>query len=90
MYSRKWFKITEKPEAQIKMEKEMNTDFGFIDFELFSINEVAALPIINLDMRDANGDIVPNPEMVMYDPDPMNPLYVCKRIVNTANSIQDI
>ena len=90
MYSRKWFKITEKPEAQIKMEKEMNTDFGFIDFELFSVNEVAALPIINLDMRDANGNIVPNPEMVKYDPDPMNPLYVCKRIVNTANSIQDI
>lgn len=90
LYSRKWFKIEEKPEAQVKMEASMGRELGYIDFELFSVDEISMLPIINLDMRDSKGNIVPDPEMVKYDPNPSNDEYVCRPVVSTENSITEI
>lgn len=90
LYGRKWFEITGPSEAQLAKEKETNTEFGFIDFELFSVDEISNMKIINLDMRDAEGNIVPNPELAQYDPDPTNALYVCKPVVNESNTITDI
>lgn len=90
LHTRRWFRIDEKPEAQIKKEKDTGEEFGYIDFELFSVDEISALPIINLDMRDANGDLVPNPDMIRFDPDPTNPYYVCKPVVSNSNAIEDI
>lgn len=90
LYSRKWFKIDEPSEAQLEQEKKTGRDFGYIDFELFSVDEIAAMQIINLDMRDENGNIVPNPEMIKYDPDPSNEFYVCRPILSESNSITDI
>lgn len=90
MYSRKWFRIDNKPAEQEKLENARGSELGFIDFELFSVDEIASMPIINLDMRDANGNIVPDPDMIKYDPDPTNDLYVCKPVVDASNSISDI
>lgn len=90
LYSRKWFKIDEPSEAQLEQEKKTGREFGYIDFELFSVDEIAAMQIINLDMRDENGNIVPNPDMIKYDPDPSNEFYVCRPILSESNSITDI
>ena len=89
LYSRRWFRIEEKSEAQVKLENKQG-DLGYIDFEMFTTSELAALQIVNLDMRDENGNIVPNPEMVPFDPDPNNPHYVCRRVLTESNSIEDI
>ena len=90
LYSRKWFLIDHKPEAQEKMESAKGEDLGYINFELFSVDELSSLQVINLDMRDDEGRIVPNPDMLKYDPDPANPHYVCKPVVNTKNTITEI
>ena len=90
LYSRKWFRIDEKPEAQVKQESATGQDLGYIDFELFSLDEISMLPIINLDKRDANGNIVPDPAMKKYDPDPTNDEYVCKPVVSAANTVTEI
>lgn len=89
MYSRKWFQIDNMSEAQEKQEKSTG-EFGFIDFELFSVDEIASMPIINLDMRDENGDIVPDPAMRKYDPDPNNKEYVCRPVVRKETAVSDI
>lgn len=90
LYGRKWFQIEGASEAQLAKEKETGVDFGYIDFELFTVDEIANMKIINLDMRDAEGNIVSNPELVQFDPDPNNAEYVCKPVVNESNTITDI
>lgn len=76
LYSRTWFKIDHKSEAQLELEKETDEDLGFIDFEMFTVAEIKKLKRIRLDMRDSAGEIVPDPENVKYDPS--SPLYVCR------------
>lgn len=90
LYGRKWFEVTSMSEAQDAKEKETGVEFGYIDFELFSVDEISNMKIINLDMRDPEGRIVPNPEMIKFDPNPTNDDYVCKPVVNEANTITDI
>ena len=90
LYGRKWFQIEGASEAQLAKEKETGVDFGYIDFELFTVDEIANMKIINLDMRDETGKIVANPAMIKYDPDPNNAEYVCKPVVNESNTITDI
>ena len=90
LYSRKWFKIDSMSEAQEKKENETGVDLGYIDFEMFSMDEIANMQVVNLDMRDANGNIVPNPEMVKYDPNPDNAHYVCRPVLTSSNSIEEI
>jgi len=90
LYGRKWFEIKGSSEAQLTKEKETGVEFGYIDFELFSVDEISNMKIINLDMRDANGGIIPNPEMMKFDPNPTNDLYVCKPVVNESNTVTDI
>ncbi len=90
LYGRKWFQIDSPSEVQLAKEKETDTPFGYIDFELFSVDEISSMKIINLDTRDETGNIVPNPAMVKYDPDPNNDEYVCKPVVNESNTITDI
>jgi len=90
LYGRKWFEIKGSSEAQLTKEKETGVEFGYIDFELFSVDEISNMKIINLDMRDANGGIIPNPEMMKFDPNPSNDLYVCKPVVNESNTVTDI
>lgn len=90
LYGRKWFEVISMSEAQDAKEKETGVEFGYIDFELFSVDEISNMKIINLDMRDPEGRIVPNPEMIKFDPNPTNDDYVCKPVVNEANTITDI
>lgn len=90
LYSRKWFLIDKKPEAQVKLEANTGNDLGFIDFELFSTDELSRLQVVNLDMRDGDGRIVPDPAMIKYDPDPANSEYVCKPVVSARNTITEI
>lgn len=90
LYSRKWFKVDQMSEAQAKKESETGAELGYIDFELFSADEVANMPLVNLDMRAPDGAIVPDPDMVQYDPNPQNEYYVCRPVVNTATMVTDI
>lgn len=76
LYSRIWFKIDSKSEAQIAYEDETGEDLGFIDFDQFTVDEVKRMKRVNLDMRNSDGKIVPNPEYAKYDPN--SPLYVCR------------
>ena len=76
LYSRTWFKIDHKSEAQLELENETGEDLGFIDFEMFTVSELKKLKRIKLDMRDAAGAIVPDPNNAKYDPS--SPLYVCR------------
>ncbi|MGP9759537.1 type IV secretory system conjugative DNA transfer family protein [Corynebacterium sp. AOP12-C2-36] len=90
LYSRKWFRITSKPSAQVALEKRRGADLGYIDFELFTPTELADLPIVNLDMRDDRGEIVPDPKMRRFDPDPQNVEYVCRPVRSETDAITDI
>lgn len=90
LYSRKWFKIDEPSDAQVKKEADIGRELGYIDFELFTVDEISELQIINLDMRDENDNIVPDPEMRKYDPDPTNAEYVCKPIISKETTVTDI
>jgi len=90
LYSRKWFKVDQMSEAQAKKETESGTELGFIDFELFTTDEVANMPLVNLDMRAPDGSIVPDPEMVKYDPNPQNTLYICRPVVGGTMTVTDI
>jgi hypothetical protein len=79
LYTRQWFKITEKSAAQQEAETNEEPDKGYIDFELFTVDEVKRMERVPLDIRDPkNGKIVPNPEMAKYDPSPSNRQYICR------------
>lgn len=82
MYSRVWFRIDGKSEAQIQYEEETGEDLGYVDFDMFTVGEIKRMKRINLDMRNQDGEIVPNPEYAKYDPN--NPLYVCKPVAGAG------
>lgn len=84
LYSRFWFEIPHKSEAQLEHEQEIGEELGYIDFDRFSVSEIKKLKRIKLDMRDENGDIVPNPKYAKYDP--CSPLYVCRPPEGAARS----
>lgn len=78
MYTRQWFQIDDKPEAQLEAEANGLPDLGYIDFDQFTVEELKLLKRVPLDMRRGgpNGPIVPDPAMAKYDPS--SPEYVCK------------
>ena len=76
LYSRTWFKIDHKSEAQLELETENQEDLGFIDFDLFTVAEIKKMKRIKLDKRGDGGAIVPDPDNAKYDPS--SPLYVCR------------
>jgi hypothetical protein len=79
LYTRQWFRITEKSAAQREAEADGEPDQGFIDFELFTVDEVKRMERVPLDIRDPkSGKIVPNPQMAKYDPSPSNRQYICR------------
>lgn len=76
LYTRQWFAITEKSEAQQEAEANGEPDLGFIDFDLFTVEEIKRLDRIPLDIRDVSGQIVPDPGASKYDPSSRE--YVCR------------
>lgn len=76
LYSRTWFKIDHKSEAQLELEMETGEDLGFIDFNMFTVAEIKKMKRVKLDMRDSSGEIVPDPQHAKYDP--ASPEYVCR------------
>ena len=76
LWTRMWFRIDHKSEAQRGAETAGEPDLGYIDFDQFSPAEILRMERVALDTRGASGEIVPNPDMAKYDP--CSPLYVCK------------
>ena len=76
LWTRMWFRIDHKSEAQQESEASGEPDLGFIDFDQFTPAEILRLERVALDMRDSSGEIVPNPDTAKYDPS--TPLYVCR------------
>lgn len=76
LYTRQWFKIDEKSEAQVTAEENGKPDCGYIDFDLFTVEEIQRMERVALDIRDSSGRIVPSPDMEKYDP--ASPRYVCR------------
>jgi hypothetical protein len=76
VYTRQWFRIDEPSQAQADQEEKSASPLGFIDFDMFTVEELKDMELVALDMRGSDGKIVPNPEMAKYDP--ASPLYVCK------------
>ncbi|SKT55741.1 DNA segregation ATPase, FtsK/SpoIIIE family [Mycobacteroides abscessus subsp. massiliense] len=75
LYTRQWFRIDEKSELQQALEKKGDPDRGYIDFDMFTVEEIKRMERVALDMRDTNGVIVPDPAMAKYDPASRE--YVC-------------
>lgn len=86
LYTRQWFKIDEKSEAQLAAEAKGAPDLGFIDFDLFSVDEIKRLDRVALDMRDESGTIVPDPAVAKYDPSSKE--YVCRPPLSTRKVIK--
>lgn len=76
MYTRQWFRVEAKSEAQLAAEAKSGEDLGFIDFEMFTVEEITKMRRVGLDMRDTSGQIVPNPRLTRFDP--ASPDYVCR------------
>lgn len=77
LYTRQWFQINRKPLAQIEAEENGEPDHGFINFDLFTVDEIKRMDRVQLDMRDPkSGKVVPNPDVAKYDPSSRS--YVCR------------
>lgn len=76
VYTRQWFKIDEPSAAQMEQEEKSGTQPGYIDFDMFTVEELKEMELVALDTRNAEGKIVPDPQTAQYDP--TSPLYVCK------------
>lgn len=76
LYTRQWFVVDEKSEAQLAAESKGAPDRGFIDFDLFTVEEIKGMDRVALDMRGPDGKIVPDPAMAKYDPSSAQ--YVCR------------
>lgn len=85
MYTRQWFIIDEKSEAQQEAEAKSGEDMGYIDFDMFSVDEVMRMRRVGLDMRTPDGHIVPDLKVAKYDPSSSE--YVCKPVVDTSNTV---
>jgi len=77
LHPRMWFRLDEPSLRQQELESDGENPLGYIDFELFTPSEIGKLEVISLDRRDElTGEWVPDPDMVRYDPHPLNPEYV--------------
>ena len=76
LYSRRWFRIEEKSRAQLAAEDQGGEALGFIDFDMFSVDETAAMPLVDLDAYGADGTFTPDPAMAPFDPNSSQ--YVCR------------
>lgn len=85
LYTRQWFRIEEKSEAQLAYEQKSGEDLGFIDFEMFTVEEIMKLHRVGLDMRNAEGRVVPNPAMAKFDP--ASSEYVCRPLLDNTNTV---
>lgn len=88
LYTRQWFAINEKSQAQREAEENGEPDPGFIDFDLFTVEEIKRLERVPLDIRDAGGQIIPNPAVAKYDPS--SPTYVCRPRRNRKSIVAEI
>lgn len=86
LYTRQWFRIDAKSEAQLAAEAKGAPDRGFIDFDMFTVEEIKRMERVALDMRDASGQIVPDPQMAKYDPSRRQ--YVCRPPASNRKSIK--
>ncbi len=84
MYTRQWFKIEEKSEAQLTAE-EKSGDRGYIDFEMFTVDELKKMHRVALDKRGSDGRIIPDPAVTKFDP--ASPHYVCRPPRDDANRV---
>lgn len=76
VYTRQWFRIDEPSQEQLEQEEKSDEPLGYIDFDMFTVEELKNMELVALDMRDGTGKIAPNPDMAKYDP--ASPFYVCK------------
>ncbi|MFZ2240410.1 MAG: cell division protein FtsK, partial [Gordonia amarae] len=76
LYTRQWFKLDEPSAAQLEKEEADEWPMGYIDFDMFTVEELKDLELVALDYRDSKGVIRPNPDMARYDPS--SPTYVCR------------
>ncbi|WP_308160166.1 cell division protein FtsK [Mycolicibacterium goodii] len=88
LYTRQWFKIDQKSAAQLEAEENGRPDCGYIDFDLFTVEEIMRMERVALDIRDEKGNIVPNPDMAKYDP--ASPQYVCRPTARRRKLIAEI
>jgi len=79
LHPRMWFRLDEPSQRQQELESDGENPLGYIDFELFTPSEIGKLEVVSLDRREGDeltGEWVPDPDMVRYDPHPLNPEYV--------------
>lgn len=81
LYTRQWFRVEQKSEAQLAAESKGEPDKGYIDFDMFTVDEIKRMERVPLDKRGSDGKIVPNAEMVTFDP--LSRQYVCRPPVRT-------
>jgi hypothetical protein len=86
LYTRQWLRIDSKSEAQLAAEVKGASDRGYIDFDMFTVEEIKRMQRVALDMRDASGKIVPDPQMAKYDPSSHQ--YVCRPPVSNRNKVK--
>ncbi|KXO99063.1 Uncharacterised protein (plasmid) [Tsukamurella tyrosinosolvens] len=68
LYTRQWFKLDRKSKAQLEEEKVTGRDRGFVDLEIFTVEELQGLVRIGLDKRLASGEVVRDPDALKFDP----------------------
>lgn len=66
MYSRQWFMVQEKSQAQEKAEVKSG-DLGYIDFDQFTVDEIMNLDRVTLDER-VGGTVQPKEDAAQFDP----------------------
>ncbi|KMV17594.1 cell division protein FtsK [Mycolicibacterium conceptionense] len=89
MYTRQWFRIENKSEAQEAAEAKSGQDMGFIDFEMFTVNEIMQLPRVALDRRnEQTGEIVPDTSVSEFDP--ASASYVCNAPEGNQQKINSV
>lgn len=86
LYTRQWFCLDAKSQAQLDAEAKGAPDRRFIDLEMFTVDELKELERVALDVRDSSGCIVPDPGVAMYDP--ASPRYVCRPPAKAGNHIK--
>ncbi|WP_053122646.1 hypothetical protein [Mycolicibacterium conceptionense] len=87
MYTRQWFRIEEKSDAQLDAEAKSGEERGYIDFDMFTVEEIQELPRVALDIRTPDGRVIANPEVSRFDP--LSVDYVCRPPDHPGNSVRE-
>lgn len=87
LYTRQWFRVEHKSTAQQAVEAKTGQELGFIDLDMFTVEELSNLPRVALDIRTPDGRVIANPEVSRFDP--LSGDYVCRPPDHPGSSVQE-